>query len=402
MSKYVVGTIKEIKDNENRVGLTPLGVKELTSGGVRVLVQKSAGMGSGFTDEEYMEAGAEIMETPEDVVKKIDILVKVKEPIEQEYHLLDMMKGKTLYTYLHLSGVVKSLTDKLLENEITGIAYETIFDENGGLPCLAPMSEVAGVLAVQYGAQYLQRKYNGRGLTMGHVTNADDPHTVIVGGGVVGTTSAKTAAGMGGKVTIFDINLARVEELKVLLREHLGEKLYANVNVVKSEPGSFERAVKDADVLIGAVLVAGAKAPMVVPENMVKSMKKGAVIVDVAIDQGGCVWGSHATKHSDPIYEIDGKIYCCVANMPGQAARQSTQALTTSTLPYLISMCENGILETAKADLGFMKGFNTMCGKIVFEPVAKDLDMMDDYVSIEEMIGAGCGSGCEACCSCCG
>jgi len=229
----VVGTIKEIKDNENRVGLTPAGVSELTSRGVRVLVQKTAGMGSGFTDEEYVDAGAEMMETPEDVVKEIDVLVKVKEPIEPEYHLLELMKGKTLYTYLHLSGVVKSLTDKLLETEITGIAYETIHDADGKLPCLAPMSEVAGVLAVQYGAEYLQKKYKGRGTTLGHITNADDPHTVVIGGGVVGTTSAKTAAGMGGKVTIFDINPARVEELKQEMHEYLGDHLYENVSVLK-------------------------------------------------------------------------------------------------------------------------------------------------------------------------
>jgi alanine dehydrogenase len=397
----VVGTIKEIKDNENRVGLTPAGAKELTSRGVRVLVQKTAGMNSGFTDEEYVEAGAEMMETPEDVAKEIDVLVKVKEPIEPEYHLLELMKGKTLYTYLHLSGVVKSLTDKLLETEITGIAYETIHDTDGKLPCLAPMSEVAGVLAVQYGAEYLQKKYKGRGTTLGHITNADDPHTVVIGGGVVGTTSAKTAAGMGGKVTIFDINPARVEELKTEMHEYLGDHLYENVSVLKSEPGTFERAVKDADLLIGGVLVAGAKAPMVVPENMVKAMKAGSVIVDVAIDQGGCIWGSKATSHSDPIYEIDEKVFCCVANMPGQAARQSTQALTSTTLPYLISMCENGIMETAKGDEGFAKGFNTMCGKITFESVAQDWDMMDSYTAIDEFMGEKCED-CAACTGCCG
>lgn len=396
-----VGTIKEIKDNENRVGLTPKGVKELTSRGVRVLVEKSAGIGSGFADEEYEEAGAEMMKTPEEVVKEIDILVKVKEPIEKEYHLLDLMKGKTLYTYLHLSGVVKSLTDKLLKNQITGIAYETIHDENGKLPCLAPMSEVAGVLAVQYGAEYLQKKHHGRGTTMGHITNADDPYTVVVGGGVVGTTSAKTAAGMGGKVTIFDINPKRVEEIKKELHKYLGDHLYKNVSVLKSEPGSFERAVKEADLLVGAVLVAGAKAPVVVPENMVKSMKNGAVIVDVAIDQGGCVWGSKATSHSNPIYEIDGKIFCCVANMPGQAARQSTQALTTTTLPYLISMCEDGIMEAAKADPGFALGFNTHCGKLVYKSVAEDWDMMDVYVPMSEFAEEGCAD-CASCSCCCG
>ncbi|MBU1992898.1 MAG: alanine dehydrogenase [Patescibacteria group bacterium] len=401
MAGYIVGTIKEIKDNENRVGLTPKGVAELTGRGVRVLVQKSAGVGSGFMDNEYKEAGAEMLDTPEEVVKQIDILVKVKEPIESEYRLLELMRGKILYTYLHLSGVAKSLTEKLLECEITGIAYETIFDANGKLPCLAPMSEVAGVLAVQYGAQYLQKKYNGRGLTLGPVRNADKAHTVIVGGGVVGTKAAEVAAGMGGKVTIFDINPKRVEELKKELHEYLGDNLYASVNVLKSEPGNFERAVKDADLLIGGVLVAGAKAPTVVSENMVKSMKKGAVIVDVAIDQGGCIWGSKATTHSNPTYEIDGKIFCCVANMPGQASRQSTQALTTSTLPYLLSMCEKGVDGAMKADEGFAKGLNTACGKIVYKAVAEDREMMDHYMPVEEFLGEGCGTSCENC-ACCG
>lgn len=397
----VVGTIKEIKDNENRVGLTPKGVKELTKSGVRVLVQKGAGVGSGFSDEEYTEAGAEIKNTPKDVVKEVDILVKVKEPLESEYKLLDMMKEKVLYTYLHLSGVPKALTDRLLKNEVTGIAYETIHDENGKLPCLAPMSEVAGVLAAQYGAEYLQRKYGGRGTTLGHITNADSPHTVVAGGGVVGMTAAKTVAGMGGKVTIFDINPQRVEELKKIMHEYLGDHLYANVKVLKSEPGNFERAIKEADLLVGAVLVAGAKAPVVVSENMVKEMKQGAVIVDVAIDQGGCIWGSKATSHTKPTYELYGKIYCCVPNMPGQAARQSTQALTSTTLPYLLKMCTEGVFETAKADPGFAKGFNTICGRITYRSVAEDLDMMDKYVPIEEFVSEGCDcSKCSCCCGC--
>lgn len=381
-----VGTIKEIKDNENRVGLTPYGVGQLTEKGVRVLVQSGAGLGSGFADSEYQEAGAEILPTPEAVVEQIDILVKVKEPIPAEYDLLDLMQGKTLYTYLHLSGVPKSLTDKLLETGITGIAYETIHDEKGGLPCLAPMSEVAGVLAVQYGAEYLQKKYQGRGLTMAPIMNADTPHTVIIGGGVVGTKSAMVAAGMGGKVTIFDINPARVESLKAELHEYLGENLFANVDVLLSEPAVFEAAVKDADVLIGGVLVPGKKAPRVVSEELVKAMKPGAVVVDVAIDQGGCIWGAKATTHSEPTYMIDDKIFCCVANMPGQAARQSTQALTATTLPYLLEMCDKGVMAALQANERFAQGLNTHSGKITFKAVAEDWEMMESYAEMGELV----------------
>ncbi len=380
-----VGTIKEIKDNENRVGVTPAGASKLTSMGVRVVVQATAGTGSSFTDDDYREAGAEILATAEDVVKACDILVKVKEPIPSEYHLLELLNGKTLYTYLHLSGVPKSLTDKLLEQNVTGIAYETITDEKGGLPCLAPMSEVAGVLAVQYGAQYLQKKYNGRGMTLGSIKNADSPHTVIVGGGVVGTKSAKVAAGMGGKVTIFDINPARVEELKQELKAYLGEHLFGNVNVAVSTPESFAEAVKSADVLIGAVLVVGAKSPMVVSEEHVKSMKPGSVIVDVAIDQGGCIWGAKATSHSEPTYELEGKIYCCVANMPGQASRQSTQALTSTTLPFLLEMCEKGVEDALKGNQYFAMGLNTHKGKITYKSVAEDWNMTDVYADFANM-----------------
>lgn len=385
----VIGTIKETKDNENRVGLTPTGVKELVQEGHTLYVQKSAGTGAGFTDDEYIAAGAKIVEKPEDVVKAVEILVKVKEPTPAEYSLLDMFKGKNLYTYFHLSGVDKNLTLKLLENQITAVAYETVEDEHGELPLLAPMSEVAGVLAVQYGAQYLQKKYHGIGVTLGAIHGADPAETVVIGGGFVGATSAKTAAGMGAKVTIVNRSPERLERLKDEFRGYLGEKLFANVTFLPLSDENLMSAVLKADLLIGAVLVAGTRAPIVVTEKMVKSMKKGAVIVDVSIDQGGCIWGAKPTSHSEPIYEIEGKVFCCITNMPGQVARQSTQALTHATLPYLKKMAKEGVLkyvcDSLSTDGRFARGLNTYKGKITYEAVAKDLQLMEEYEDLKKL-----------------
>lgn len=390
MRTSIIGTIKEVKNNENRVGLTPKGVKELVEAGHTVYVQKSAGEGAGFMDQEYMDAGAKILNTPEEIVKAVEILVKVKEPIPAEYPLLDMLKGKTLYTYLHLSAVDKNLTLKLIENNITAVAYETVEDTNGRLPLLAPMSEIAGVLAIQYGAEYLQKKYNGRGITLGYISNTDSAETVVVGGGFVGATCARTAAGMGGKVTILDISEARVEQLKKEFKEYLGDKLFQNMTILKSDEKTLSESVAKADLLVGAVLIPGTRAPVVVTEKMVRSMKKGAVIVDVSVDQGGCIWGTKPTTHSEPIYNIDGVIYCCVANMPGQVARQSTQALTYATLPYLKMMANEGVVESIKTSLSgdgrFAKGLNAHKGKITYQSVAKDLDLMDKYEEVGKMV----------------
>ena len=300
--------------------------------------------------------------------------MKVKEPLESEYELLDNFKGKILYTYLHLAGVPRSLTEKLLENKITAIAYETVVSKKE-LPLLKPMSQVAGVLAVQYGAEYLQKKYGGRGVTLGIIENAPIANVVVVGGGVVGSTAARTAAGMGARVKILEISDEKISELKERF------SIYDNLEVLKSEKDSLFSAVSEADLLIGAVLVAGARAPIVVTEEIVKNMKKGAVIVDVAIDQGGCVFGSRATSHDNPIYKNEnGVIYCCIPNMPGQVALQSTQALTNSTLPYLLKLADKGI-EALREDEGFAKGLNTYDGRITNELVARDLGMMDKYQS---------------------
>lgn len=390
MRTAIIGCIKEVKNNENRVGLTPKGVKVLVDAGHTVYVQNDAGVGAGFMDEEYVAAGAKMLKNPAEVVTAVEILVKVKEPVPSEYPLLDMLKGKTLYTYFHLSAVDKGLTLKLIENQITAVAYETVEDANGRLPLLAPMSEIAGVLAIQYGAEYLQKKYHGRGVTLGLIANTDPAETVVVGGGFVGATAARTAAGMGAMVTILDISEKRVEQLKAEFKAYLGEKLFANVRILKSDDATLREWVKKADLLVGAVLVPGTRAPVVVTEEMVRSMQKGAVIVDVSVDQGGCIWGTKPTTHSEPIYEIDGVIFCCVANMPGQVARQSTQALTFATLPYLKTMAGDGVMESVKASLAgdghFAKGINTHKGKITYPSVAKDLDLMGSYQDLKELV----------------
>jgi len=383
MASITIGTIKEIKDNENRVGLTPRGAKELVADGHKVLIQAGAGLGAGFSDAEYTAAGAQMMGSAEEVVKAIDILVKVKEPLKEEYPLLKLMNGKTLYTYLHLSGVDPELTTHLLNEKITGVAYETVQDEHGGLPLLKPMSEIAGVLAIQYAGEYLQKKYHGRGTTLGEITGVDRSHVVVIGAGVVGLKSAQTAAGMGSKVTLFDIKKEMLNRAEEHLHQYLGAHLMSHVTLEISTPESVNKALSTADVLVGAVLIPGKKAPSVVNAEQVKMIPNGAVVVDVAIDQGGCIEGAHATTHSDPIYEIDGKIFCCVANMPGQVAYQSTQALTNATLPYLRQMAKAAsVLEGMKQDPGFLRGLNTYNGKITFRAVADDLNRVGDY---EEM-----------------
>lgn len=385
-----IATLREIKDNENRVGLTPQGVRELTAENHRVIVQKSAGDGSGFSDADYEAAGAELMAKPEDIVSASDILVKVKEPLPSEYPLLKKFSGKTLFTYLHLSGVDPKLTDALIENTITAIAYETVEDEKGLLPLLSPMSEVAGVLAVQYGAEYLQKKYGGFGTTLGSVTGTESARVVVMGGGFVGMTAAKTAAGMGSRVTLFDINPARVDALNKDVKAYLGPILGKNFEAVVPKGENLNSALKEADLLVGAVLVAGAKAPVVVSEGQIQLMKPGAVVVDVSIDQGGCIWGSKATSHSKPTYELHGKVYCCVPNMPGQVSRQSTLALTAATLPYLKMLAKNGAEAALKESLQkggrFANGLNVYKGRITRESVAKDLGKTEKYKSVGELL----------------
>lgn len=382
----IIGTLREVKDNENRVGLTPAGIKKLVLAGHTVFVERQAGWGSGFRDDMYEAAGAKLRDSAYDIVRRSDIIVKIKEPVAAEYYWLDLFKGKTLFTYLHLSGVDPRLTQKLLENNITSIAYETVA-KDGKLPLLAPMSQVAGVLAIQYGAHYLQKKHGGVGVSLGWIDGADQATTVIVGAGFVGRTAAITAGGMGGKVVLMDINPKALEFSRKAIGSWLGPKLSKNVLFIVSNEKTLAAAIIKADLLVGAVLIPGSKAPQVVNETMVRSMKKGSVVVDVAIDQGGCIWGAHPTTHRNPIYEIDGKIYCCITNMPGQVAHQSTQALTSATLPYLLKMARFGIVNGLKNDPALRRGLLTFRGKITYESVARDLDVMSQYVSSEEILG---------------
>ncbi len=382
----IIGCIKEVKDNENRVGLTPSGTEELINAGHTVMIQECAGVGAGFHDFEYKDAGAIIEKDAGHIATNCDILVKVKEPIESEYHLLEKMAGKTIYTYFHLSGVNPELTDKLLEYNVTAIAYETVEDKNSKLPLLKPMSEIAGIAAIQYAAELSQIKHGGRGRTLGEVEGATKTKVMIVGGGVVGELAARTAGGMGSQVKIFDINPKRAEQLQKNLAEYLGPNLIKNVEVLIPNAQNFDVSVEETDVLIGAVLVPGTRAPEVINEKQVRSMKNGAVIIDIAIDQGGCIWGAKATKHSDPYYVNEGKIYSCVANIPGQFARQSTQALTTATFPYLLNMANEGVIEACLKDHGLMKGINTYKGYITYKSVANDLDMQDKHCDLESLL----------------
>lgn len=382
----VIGTLREVKDNENRVGLTPNGVAKLIEAGYTVIVERQAGWGSGFPDNLYEEAGAKLLDSAYEIVKRADLIIKIKEPVEAEYYWLDLFKGKTLFTYLHLSGVDPKLTDKLLENEITAIAYETV-SKDGRLPLLAPMSQVAGVLACQYGAHYLQKKHGGVGVTLGHIDGADSALTVVVGAGFVGTTAALTAGGMGGRVVVLDINQKALDRSKAALEERLGKMLMKNVTVQLSTPKILGEWVAKADLLIGAVLIPGAKAPQVVSEEMIASMKRGAVVVDVAIDQGGCIWGSKPTTHRHPIYDLNGKIFCCITNMPGQVAHQSTQALTSATIPYILEIGEHGVIGALKKNESLRAGLNVFRGKITYESVAKDLKLEHLYESAQKLLG---------------
>ena len=399
-----VGTIKEIKDNENRVGLTPAGVAELVGAGSIVFVQKNSGMGAGFGDEEYERAGATLLDTALEVVKSVDLLIKVKEPTPSEYSLLDAFKGKALFTYLHLSGAEKQLTMKFLDNNITAIAYETVEDENGELLLLAPMSEVAGVLAVQYGAQFLQKKYNGAGVTLGAIHGADPAEIVVIGAGSVGSSAARLAGGMGAHVTVLNRSADRLKKVQAEFKEYLGKNLFNRMSFLEMNDANLQDAVKRADLLVGAVLVPGAKAPVIVKKELVNIMKRGAVIVDVSIDQGGCVWGSRPTTHSDPVYTVDGKLYCCITNMPGQVARQSTQALTHVTMPYVKLMAEKGVEGLLKESLkgglkitlaedevikdkgGFAKGVNTFKGKITYKAVSEAMQLGACYGELKGML----------------
>jgi alanine dehydrogenase len=369
----VIGTVKEIKDNEYRIGLVPGGVKTLADSEQKVLVETRAGEGSGISDEEYRQAGAEIVGSAAEVWKRAEILVKVKEPIEPEYERL--REGQILFTYLHLAPLPK-LTRVLLEGKVTGVAYETITGPDGSLPLLTPMSEVAGRMSIQVGANYLERVNGGRGVLLGGVPGVPPADVVIIGGGVVGMNAAKMALGLGARVTILDRSVTKMQYIDDVFGGH--------VATLMSNPIAIARAVARADLLVGAVLIPGAAAPKLVSRAMVSAMKKGSVIVDVAVDQGGCIETTRPTTHSDPTYEVDGVVHYCVANMPGAVPRTSTFALTNVTFPYLLRIAKKGLKQALKEDLSLVPGVNTYAGKLTCAPVAEALGL--PYTPLEQLL----------------
>lgn len=356
----VVGILKEIKNNENRVSATPACVASMIKNNAKVLVENNAGLGSGFENEDYLKVGAQIIDNAYDIWQRSDLILKVKEPLESEYAL--MKYGQSIFTYLHLAPNQK-LTSALLEKNITAIAYETVQLENKSLPLLAPMSEVAGRMSVQIGAMLLQKYYGGRGVLLGGVPGVMAGEVLIIGGGIVGANAAKIALGMGAKVTIFDISKPRLMWLDDTFSGKLTTLMY-NEHIIAEE-------IKKADLVISGVLVAGAKAPKVVSEEMVKNMKQGAVIVDVAIDQGGSIETiDRITTHDNPCYEKHGVVHYSVANIPGAVPRTSTFALTSVTLPYIIEIIQKGVVGALQSNKALLLGLNTYKGKLTNEPVA--------------------------------
>lgn len=354
----LVGVPKEIKDNEYRVAMTPAGVKHLIERGHEVLVEQHAGDGSLFPDEQYRAVGAKVVPTAADAWGA-ELVVKVKEPIASEYGFL--RSDLLLFTYLHLAAEEK-LTQAMVQSGVTGIAYETVEAPDGTLPLLTPMSEVAGRMAVQVGAHYLERPHKGRGMLLGGVPGVPEADVVIIGGGVVGTNAAQIALGMGASVTILDNNLERLRYL-----EHV---LHGRLHTIASNSYHIAEAVEKAELVIGGVLVKGARAPRLVTREMVSSMREGSVIVDVAVDQGGCTETIHATTHSDPTYIVDGVVHYGVANMPGAVPRTSTLALSNATLPYIVRLANLGADAAMAADPGLAKGLNICQGQVTYQAVA--------------------------------
>ena len=365
--------VKEIKNNEFRVGLTPDNVKAYVAAGHHVYMEKGAGVGSGFTDNEYIDAGASLIDNAADIWALVDMMVKVKEPLPEEYPLF--REGLILYTYLHLAAD-REQTDALLAGKVKAVAYETIQEADGSLPCLAPMSQIAGRLSIQEGAKYLEKKFGGEGILLAGVPGTPKANVVILGGGTVGMNACKIAVGMGANVTILDVNLKRLEELDNRFGSH--------IQTLVSNDSNVERAVKDADLVIGSVLIPGGSTPKLFKRKYLPEMKNGAVFVDVAIDQGGCGESSRVTTHDDPIFVEDGVVHYCVGNMPGSVPRTSTIALTNATLRYGLQIAASGLEEAVKANKAIALGVNCYDGKIVNKNVSKALDI--EYVDIAELI----------------
>jgi alanine dehydrogenase len=356
----IIGIPKEVKDHEFRVSVTPDGVRALVHEGHQVWVEPSAGSGSGYSDEDYRRAGATVAGSKEELFRKAELIVKVKEPLLSECPLF--RPGQVLFTYLHLASL-PDLTKALLEAKVTAIAYETTEGRDGSLPMLKPMSEIAGRMSVQIGARYLEKTQGGRGVLLAGVPGVEPAHVVVLGAGVVGSAATRIAVGMGARVTVINLDIERLRYL---------DDLYGGRIVTRaSTPGTIEQAVRDADLVIGAVLVPGARAPKLVSRASVKQMRPGAVVVDVAVDQGGCFETTKPTTHSDPVYTVDGVLHYGVANMPGIVPLTSTVALTNATFPFLSRLASAGVQQAIRSDAGLAKGVNLMEGKVTCRAVAE-------------------------------
>ena len=360
----IIGVPREIKPNENRVALTPGGAELLIANKHTVIIEKDAGVGSGFSDEMYIRTGAKIIPTAAEVYGQADMIMKVKEPIAPEYGLIK--ENQVLFTYFHFAAS-RELTDAMIKAKAICIAYETVMKPDNSLPLLIPMSEVAGRMAPQEGAKYLERTMGGRGVLLGGVPGTEPANVLVLGGGIVGTNAAKIAAGFGAKVTIMDNNLYRLR--------YLDDVMAKNVNTVMSTPDNIRRHAQQADLVIGAVLIAGAKAPHLITKDMLSKMKHGAVVVDVSVDQGGCIETCKPTTHENPTYVVDGILHYCVANMPGAVPYTSTVALTNATLPYAIQLANKGWEKACLDNLELYYGVNTVSGTIVYQAVAEAFDM---------------------------
>jgi len=369
----IIGVPKEIKNNENRVGLTPAGVSALAKAGHKLFVQSTAGNGSGFSDDEYKKAGASILKTIAEVYKKADMIIKVKEPIKEEYSLIK--EGQLLFTYFHFASY-EPLAKAMIKSKAICLAYETVEKKDRSLPLLVPMSEVAGRMSIQEGAKYLEKPMGGRGILLGGVPGVKPAHVLILGGGIVGTQAAKMAAGMAADVTIMDISIPRLRELDDILP--------ANVKTVFSNEYNIRDAIKTADLIVGAVLIPGAKAPHLITRDMLKLMRPGTVLVDVAVDQGGCIETCKPTTHEDPTYVIDGIIHYCVANMPGAVPYTSTLALTNATLPYALQLANKGWKKACSDNEELKLGLNVVEGKVVYKGVSEALNLK--LTNVEEVL----------------
>ena len=369
----IVGILKEIKVEENRVSMTPAGVEVMISHGHTVLVEKSAGAGSGFSDEAYLQAGAELVGTPAEIYRRSEMVMHVKEPQKCEFELI--REGQILFTYFHFAAE-ESLTRAIIKSNAVAVAYETITGPGNSLPLLTPMSEVAGRMAAQQAAKYSERSQGGRGILLGGVPGVPPATVVVLGGGVVGTHAAQMACGLGAKVYLLDTSLERLR--------HLSETMPRNCFPVMSSPATIRELVQQADAVIGAVLVAGTKAPKLVTREMLKTMKPGSVLVDVAIDQGGCFETSRPTTHTEPTYTVDGVLHYCVANMPGAVPLTSTVALTNATLPYAVAIANQGWKDVARKNPAIKAGINIAGGKVTYRGVAEAFDLA--YTPVDSIL----------------